>query len=144
MRSLIFELRPANLEQEGLAAVLSKHAKMVGDRNGIKVKLDTKGQGRLPLHIEKALFRVAQEALNNIVKHARATEAWIHLSTQDDTVYLKIKDNGIGITPGAQKPTTLGLTSMRERVEQLGGTFEIGPNPNGPGTVVMAAVPCDE
>jgi signal transduction histidine kinase len=143
MRSLIFELRPANLEQEGLATVLTKHAKVVGDRHGIKIKLDTKGQGRLALHIEKALFRVAQEALNNIVKHAKATEAWIHLSTQEDTVYLKIKDNGVGIKPGAAKPSTLGLTSMRERIEQLGGTFEIGANPGGPGTVVRASVPCE-
>jgi signal transduction histidine kinase len=143
MRSLIFELRPANLEQEGLATVLSKHAKLVGDRHGITIKLDTKGQGRLALHIEKALFRVAQEALNNVVKHARATEAWIHLSTQGDTVYLKIKDNGVGIKPGPAKPSTLGMTSMRERVEQLGGTFEIGPNPNGPGTMVKVSVPCE-
>lgn len=142
MRALIFELRPANLEQEGLAVVLTKHAKLVGDRSGIAVHVEVKGQGRLPLHIEKALFRVAQEALNNIVKHAQATEAAIMLNTQDDTVYMKIKDNGVGFTPGVVKQGTLGLTSMRERVEQLGGTFVIGPNPSGAGTLVSVAVPC--
>ncbi|MGA7729921.1 MAG: GAF domain-containing sensor histidine kinase [Chloroflexia bacterium] len=142
MRTLIFELRPANLEQEGLAAVLTKHAKMVSDRYGLVVRVDTKGQGRLPLNIEKALFRVAQEALNNIVKHARATEAAIYLNTLEDIVYLKIKDNGIGIATGQVKPGTLGLTSMRERVEQLGGKFEIGPNPHGQGTMVVVEVPC--
>lgn len=143
MRSLIFELRPANLEQEGLAMVLSKHAKLMGDRHGINIRVDVKGQRRLPLHIEKALFRVAQEALNNIMKHARATEATIMLSTQEDTAYLKIKDNGIGIATGSAKPNTLGLTSMRERVDQLGGTFEIGPNPSGQGTMVSVSIPCD-
>lgn len=142
MRTLIFELRPANLEEEGLATVLSKHAKIVSDRYGLIVRVDTKGQGRLPLNIEKALFRVAQEALNNIVKHARATEAGIYLNTQEDTVHLKIKDNGIGIQAGQTKSGTLGLTSMRERVEQIGGTFEIGPNPSGQGTMVVVNVPC--
>jgi signal transduction histidine kinase len=142
MRTLIFELRPANLEQEGLAAVLTKHAKMISDRYGLVVRVDMKGQGRLPLHIEKALFRVAQEALNNIVKHAKATEAAIYLNSQEDLVYLKIKDNGIGIDTGQAKPGTLGLTSMRERVEQLGGKFEIGPNPSGQGTMVLVQVPC--
>jgi len=101
-----------------------------------------KGQKRLALHIEKALFRVAQEALNNIVKHAKATEAVIALSTQDDTAVLKILDNGVGFTRGVVKPNTLGLTSMRERVDQLGGTFEIGPNPSGQGTLVRVEVPC--
>jgi signal transduction histidine kinase len=142
MRTLIFELRPANLEQEGLGMVLSKHAKLVGDRYGISVRVEVKGQKRLPLHIEKALFRVAQEALNNIVKHARASEAAIILSTQDDTAVLKIQDNGVGLTEGSVKPNTLGLTSMRERVEQLGGTFAIGPNPSGQGTQVRVEVPC--
>jgi signal transduction histidine kinase len=143
MRTLIFELRPANLEQEGLAMVLSKHAKLITDRHGIKVRVEVKGQGRLPLHIEKALFRVAQEALNNIVKHAKSTEAIIVLSTEEDTAYLKVKDNGIGLPESVVKPNTLGLTSMRERVEQLGGTFQIGPNPSGQGTMVNVSVPCD-
>jgi signal transduction histidine kinase len=143
MRTLIFELRPANLEQEGLAMVLSKHAKLIRDRNGIDVRVEIKGQGRLPLQIEKALFRVAQEALNNIVKHAKATEATIILSTQEERASLKIKDNGIGFQEGVLKPNTLGLTSMRERVEQLGGTFQIGPNPSGKGTLVLVEVPCD-
>jgi signal transduction histidine kinase len=123
--------------------VLSKHAKLITDRHGIKVRVEVKGQGRLPLHIEKALFRVAQEALNNIVKHAKSTEAIIVLSTEEDTAYLKVKDNGIGLPESVVKPNTLGLTSMRERVEQLGGTFQIGPNPSGQGTMVNVSVPCD-
>jgi signal transduction histidine kinase len=144
MRSLIFELRPANLEQEGLATVLSKHAKLVGERHGIKIRVEVKGQRRLPLQIEKALFRVAQEALNNVVKHARANEAIITLSTHDNWIEMSVQDNGVGIEPGVFKPNTLGLTSMRERVEQLGGSFEIVPSPNGAGTLVRVRVPCDK
>ncbi|MBF6612255.1 MAG: GAF domain-containing sensor histidine kinase [Chloroflexi bacterium] len=143
MRTIIFELRPANLEQEGLAAVLTKHAKLVSDRFGLKVRVEVKGQRRLPLHIEKALFRVAQEALNNVVKHANATEALVTLSTQDDWISMAIEDNGVGIEQDVYKPTTLGLTSMRERVEQLSGHFEIGPASSGSGTIVRAKVPCE-
>jgi signal transduction histidine kinase len=143
MRTLIFELRPADLEQEGLAAVLTKHAKLVGERNGLHILVDVKGQRRLPLNIEKALYRIAQEALNNVVKHARATEAKISLRSQDDWVYMTIEDNGIGIEPGTNKPNTLGLASMSERAEQIGGDFSIGLSAEGRGTIVTVRVPCD-
>ncbi len=95
MRTLIFELRPADLEQEGLAAVLTKHAKLIGDRHGLRISVDVKGQRRLPLNIEKALYRIAQEALNNVIKHANATEAKITLSSQDEWVYMTVEDNDI-------------------------------------------------
>jgi two-component system, NarL family, sensor histidine kinase LiaS len=78
------------------------------------------------------------------VKHARATEVAIYLNSQENMVFLKIKDNGVGFEAGVVKPNTLGLTSMRERVEQLGGTFEIGPNPSGQGAMVYVVVPCGD
>ncbi|MEO6456733.1 MAG: GAF domain-containing sensor histidine kinase [Chloroflexia bacterium] len=143
MRSLIFELRPADLEQEGLAAVLTKHAKLIGDRHGLRVSVDVKGQRRLPLNIEKALYRIAQEALNNVIKHANATEAAIVLSSQDEWVYMTVEDNGIGIEPGVNKPNTLGLASMTERAEQIGGHFSIGLSSEGSGTIVTVRVPSD-
>ncbi len=143
MRTLIFELRPANLENEGLATVLTKHAKMIGERYGIRIRTVISGQRRLTLPIEKALFRVAQEALNNVVKHANATEVTISLATQDNTVTMSVEDNGTGMTLGEVKPNTLGLTSMRERVEQLDGVIEFTPGPNGTGTTVRVRVPCE-
>jgi signal transduction histidine kinase len=143
MRTLIFELRPANLEQEGLATVLTKHVKLIGSRYGIETRVDVRGQRRLPLHIEKALFRVAQEALNNVVKHANATEVALLLKTHDEWAYMSIEDNGVGITPGETTFNTLGLTSMRERVDQLGGEFKIGPGTGGKGTLVQVKVPCE-
>jgi signal transduction histidine kinase len=143
MRSLIFELRPANLEQEGLAAVLTKHCKTVSERYSLKIDMDVKGQRRLSLPIEKALYRVAQEALNNIVKHAQATHVTVTLNTQDNWAYLTVVDNGVGLPSKTVKPNTLGMTSMRERVEQLDGFFEIGRAPSGVGTQVKVGVPCD-
>ncbi len=143
MRTLIFELRPANLEQEGLAAVLTKHCRTTAERYGLKIEVDVKGQRRLSLPVEKALYRVAQEALNNIVKHAQATHVIVTLNTQDNWAYLTVQDNGVGIVSKTTKLNTLGLTSMRERVEQLDGFFEIGPNPTGSGTLVKVGVPCD-
>ncbi len=143
MRSLIFELRPANLENEGLATVLTKHAKMIGERYGIKIRTIITGQRRLASPIEKALFRVAQEALNNVVKHAHASEVTITLSNQENMVTMSVEDNGTGIAPGAVKPNTLGLTSMRERVEQLDGTIVFTPGAGGIGTTVLVKVPCE-
>ena len=143
MRTLIFELRPADLEQEGLAAVLTKHAKLIGDRHGLRISVDVKGQRRLPLNIEKALYRIAQEALNNVVKHANATEATITLSSQDNWVSMTVEDNGIGIEPGTNKPNTLGLASMTERAEQIGGDFSIGRSSEGAGTIVTVRVPTE-
>jgi len=144
MRTLIFELRPADLEQEGLAAVLRKHAKFVAERYGLRIDVEVKGQSRLALPIEKALYRVAQEALNNVIKHAKATEVKITLNSQENWAKLSVEDNGVGIGQNAAKPNTLGLTSMRERVEQLGGHFEIGPHPTGTGAQVRVAVPCQQ
>src|SRR5262249_24879563 len=113
-------------------------------RYGLKIEVDVKGQRRLSLPIEKALYRVAQEALNNIVKHAQATVVNVTLNTQDNGAYLTVQDNGVGIVSKTTKTNTLGLTSMRERVEQLDGFFEIGPNPAGNGTLVKVGVPCDQ
>jgi signal transduction histidine kinase len=143
MRALIFELRPANLEQEGLATVLTKHARLIGDRYGLKIEVDIRGQRRLPLHIEKALFRVAQEALNNVVKHAQASEVSIILGSHENWVKMVIEDNGMGIPEGEMRPNTLGLTSMRERVEQLSGTIEWTTGKEGIGTAVRVKVPCE-
>ncbi len=144
MRTLIFELRPANLEEEGLVPVLKKHAALVKERNSIEVEFHAEGQQRWPFPLEKALYRIAQEALTNVVKHAQATQATITLKAEDGHVRLTVDDNGRGLPAareGGTTHSTLGLTSMRERAEQLGGTFAIGPRPDGPGTRVSVTLP---
>ena len=90
MRTLIFELRPANLEEEGLVPVLKKHAALVKERNGIDVEFHAEGQQRWPFPLEKALYRIAQEALTNVVKHAKATQATITLKAEDGHVRLRV------------------------------------------------------
>lgn len=142
MRTLIFELRPANLEEEGLAPVLKKHITLFKERNGIDVQLHTDGQRRWPFAMEKALYRIAQEALTNVAKHAEATQAVVTLNASDGWVRLTVDDNGRGIPVSRDgRAQTLGLTSMRERAEQLGGRFTIGPRLDGPGTRVAVELP---
>jgi signal transduction histidine kinase len=143
MRTLIFELRPANLEEEGLVPVLKKHVALFKERNGIDVQLHAEGQRRWPFAMEKALYRVAQEALTNVAKHAQATRAVVTLSAQDGWVRLTVDDDGQGLPPDKLRRghSTLGLTSMRERAEQLGGRFNIGPGPDDRGTRVCIEIP---
>lgn len=143
MRTLIFELRPANLEEEGLVPVLKKHVALFKERNGIDVQLHAEGQRRWPFAMEKALYRVAQEALTNVAKHAQATNAVVTLTTQDGKVRLTVDDNGKGLPQdrAGRTKNTLGLTSMRERAEQLGGHFAIEPGPDGVGTRVRVELP---
>jgi signal transduction histidine kinase len=139
-------LRPALIDQMGLAAAIEKHAAAFRDR----VKLDLHVQIEAPSteNLDGAaatnLFRIVQEALNNIEKHARATEAHIRLLEDDKLLRLEIADNGRSFSPDhaatAKKNGSLGLISMRERAEMLGGTFAIEAQ-HGNGTTVKAAVP---
>ncbi len=143
MRTLIFELRPANLEEEGLVPVLKKHVSLFKERNSIDVQLKAEGQRRWPFAMEKALYRVAQEALTNVAKHSGATAATVTLAASDGWVRLTVEDNGHGLPPDGIRrgQSTLGLTSMRERAEQLDGRFSIGPGADGVGTRVLVELP---
>ena len=144
MRTLIFELRPANLEEEGLVPVLKKHIALFKERNGHRRARSTReGQRRWPFPLEKALFRIAQEALTNVAKHSEATAAVVSLTAADGWVRLTVDDNGRGVdaTRDGQAHNTLGLTSMRERAEQLGGRFTLGPGPDGKGTRAAVEIP---
>ncbi len=140
------QLRPSLLDQVGLPAAIEKHAAAFRER----VKLDLTVECHVPsasdLDGERAtnLFRIAQEALHNIEKHAGATAARIRLLEDDKLLRLEIEDNGRSFHPDraseAQKNGHLGLVGMRERAEMLGGTLEIHAEP-GNGTTVRAAVP---
>lgn len=143
MRALLFALRPAALEDEGLVAAIQKHAAAFQHREGVAVQLHLEVEDRLPHAVEEALYRVVQEALNNVAKHARATVVAIALTVRDGRVCLSVTDNGTGFTPAASGPepiTTLGLRGMRERVEQLHGSFAIHSAP-GKGTTIHVSIP---
>lgn len=135
-RLLIFELRPPILEEEGLAAALQARLDAVEARSGLRVKNEIQDVGRLAPQVETAYYRIAQEALNNSMKHAQASEIKVALSQEGATLHMAIIDNGIGFSlenPGHQGG--LGLEGMRERAEQIGGRLCLQSQP-GQGTNV--------
>ena len=141
MRALIFELRPGALAEEGLVAAVSEHAAAVAAREGIDVDV-TGPADRLPLspEAEEQLYRLTQEALNNVVKHARTVAASVAVTSGPAQVTVVIHDDGIGFDPALGLPGHLGLASMRERVTRLGGRLDVASAP-GSGTTVTATVP---
>jgi signal transduction histidine kinase len=140
MRALIFELRPESLENEGLVTALAKQATAIQARHHIEVKTLFEEEPDVSLTTKEVLYRVGQEALNNIVKHAGATKITVSLSTGDDQLVLEISDNGKGFDQNADFTGHLGLRSMRERVEQVDGTLTINSS-SCHGTQIVAAVP---
>ena len=140
MRALIFELRPESLETEGLVTALTKQAAAMRARHDVIVQLELGQEPDVPLKVKQDLYRIAQEALHNTVKHARASKVVLRLDQTSEVVVLEVCDNGRGFDATASFPGHLGLHSMRERVTHLGGTFQIESAP-GQGTCVRAQVP---
>jgi signal transduction histidine kinase len=138
MRLLVYELRPPMLEQEGLLGALHQRLAAVEKRAGVEARLLAKDIVDLPAPIEEGLYRIAQEALNNSLKHAAATSVTVCLGTDDQGLVLEIADDGRGFDMGAEPhhQGRIGLASMRERVERLGGSLEILSTP-GKGTTVL-------
>lgn len=140
MRALIFELRPESLEEEGLVAALGKQAAAMQARHQIGVNTHFDTEPNISLSTKEALYRVMQEAMNNIVKHAKATQVEVMLATVDGRLTLTIQDNGQGFDTSGQFPGHLGLKSMRERVEKFGGSYRI-ESEAGAGTTITVIVP---
>jgi len=140
LRLLIFELRPAALVEEGLVAALRSRLETVETRAEMDVRLEAPEGIRLPPAVEEGLYRIAQEALNNALKHSRATNVRVTLSVGGDSVYLAVRDNGQGFDPTAEHIAGLGLTSMRERAAELGGELRIDAAP-GKGALVWVRLP---
>jgi len=139
MRALIFELRPESLESEGLVAALTKQVAVLRARYKLTVEADLGEEPNLSLESKNALYRIAQEALHNIVKHARADTVVLRLTRQKDEILLEIRDNGRGFDPASSFPGHLGLHSMQERIAKVGGTLTIESKP-GLGTCICAEV----
>jgi signal transduction histidine kinase len=140
MRALIFELRPEVLEKEGLAAALRKQVEALEVRHKIKADFSCSHEPGLPFASKQTLYRVAQEATHNIVKHAKATYVNMSLQQQGDCTRLVISDNGVGFDTSKEFVGHLGLKSMRERALSLGGSFEVVSAPNE-GTTLKVEVP---
>lgn len=150
MRALLFELRPAQLQGEGLLVALRNHAVAMEQRTGLPIQVDLPDTCDLPSTHEGALYRVAQEALANVARHAQARQAVVRLRVQPGWVELAIEDDGVGIAPPddlSASPESAagryGIRGMRERVEGLGGQLVVHAGSAGTagGTCLTARLP---
>jgi GAF domain-containing protein len=148
MRTLLLELRPAALVETDLCDLLRQLAEAATGREGIPITVEDEGRCRLPTEVHVALYRIAQEALNNVVKHARASQATVVLRASPapapplpmgarGMVELVIRDDGRGFDPDRTSPDRLGLGIMRERAQAIGAELTIDSRP-GQGTEVRA------
>jgi len=140
MRALIFELRPESLETEGLVAALTKHVAVLRTRYKLSVEADLGEELDLSMERKHALYRIAQEAFHNIVKHARASAVTLRLARQEGLVTLEVRDNGRGFDPAGPFPGHFGLRSMQERALKMGGTLTIR-SAVGQGTCIEVRMP---
>ncbi|MFN0148580.1 MAG: GAF domain-containing protein [Dehalococcoidia bacterium] len=142
MRALIFELRPESLATEGLVAALQKQVDSLRARYGLAVDAGLPEEPEAPFAVKEAIYRVAQEALHNVVKHARAQRVTLSLGCEGEALVLVVADDGQGFDPGGDFPGHLGLRSMRERVERLGGQLTLTSAPGeGSRLAVRLAAP---
>jgi signal transduction histidine kinase len=141
MRLLIFELRPSIVEIQGLVPALRARLEAVEERAGMGVQFNVEGKPDLADPIQDGLYRIAQEALNNALKHAKANNIILNLSESPAAVKLEIIDDGVGFVPeNAVEGGGLGLDGIIERAELMGGKLTISSNP-GTGTTVRVEVP---
>jgi signal transduction histidine kinase len=142
LRGLVFELRPASLEAEGLAATLRKQVDVLERVHARAIEVRIAGSASCAPEAEGEVLRVAQEALNNALRHAEAERIELRMESRDGRLIVTIADDGIGFDPDdrALRARRLGLTSMEERARGLGGTLAVVSRP-GEGTTVTLEVP---
>lgn len=144
MRTLIFELRPESLESEGLIACLQKQVNALAKRYKITVSLDgCREEPVLELPIKHEVYRLIMESLHNIVKHAQAKNCSVHMENLPGEYLVRVEDDGNGFDLAAVPHNRVGLSSMRERVAQLGGRLHIDTAP-GQGTRVLVHLPASQ
>jgi signal transduction histidine kinase len=142
LRDLSHELRPMVLENLGLLPALRSLAEKLSRRNKLSISVSANNHRRMPASIESAVYRCAQEALNNVVKHARARRVRIRLHCGSRWVSCIVRDDGVGLSRPLRREenTGLGLIGIRERLGALGGSFRIASRPGG-GTTLLLVVP---
>lgn len=129
MRSLLLELRPAVLMDEKLGDLIRQLADIIATRTGLNFSITIQSQDMLPPKVQLVLYRVIQESLNNIVRHALANHVEIFFKSSSGQVELTIRDDGRGFDPTSVAPGHLGLTIMRDRLESIGATLETTSQP---------------
>ena len=146
MRSLIFQLRPAALQEQGLVAALEKHIAALRTKETFEIDFEVKGERRLSDEHEQTLYRIAQEAFNNITKHSQATHVWVTLEIDDQGATLTIKDNGIGFeAESVLWPQGRSVTRSDDHAgaDQTGGRAYRIESPPGNGTCICVSLPLD-
>ncbi|MCK4724234.1 MAG: GAF domain-containing sensor histidine kinase, partial [Anaerolineales bacterium] len=138
MRTLLFELRPSALEAAELSTLLGQLSDALTGRTRIPVEVAIDGENALPTDVKVALYRITQEAFNNIAKHSEATRVMVNLRSEAGQVILSIRDNGRGFDPEIVPADKLGLRIMRERAEEAGARLEV-LSEQGQGTRVSVA-----
>ena len=147
VRQLSLSLRPLQLDDLGLVSALRSHLDRQARVGGLIPHFDADQAGEAPPEIETACFRVAQEAITNVLRHARARNLWLRLFTADGRLALSLRDDGVGFDPEAARRraaagSSLGLVSMEERIAFAGGSLELRSAP-GQGTVLLATFPLE-
>ncbi len=143
VRQLSFNLRPAQLDDLGLEAALRSHVQRQAGMAGVHAHFELAGSpGELPPEVETACFRVAQEAITNVLRHSRASNLWVRLAATSARLELTVRDDGAGFDVEAARGraaagASLGLVGMEERIAQAGGSLEVQSRP-GQGTLLLA------
>lgn len=142
LHRLAIDLRPASLDYLGLVAALRQHTEMVSEQHQLQIQFEAVGKiDRLPEEAETAVYRIVQEALTNVIRHAYATQVEILLERRADQLIVIVEDNGVGFDPLQPAINQLGMLGMRERADMLGGTLTIESSP-GQGATVQLEIPC--
>jgi two-component system nitrate/nitrite sensor histidine kinase NarX len=136
MRLLLAELRPSTLTDAELSDLLRLLGNALTGRTNIPVSVTVAGEGKLPADVQVALYRLCQEGLNNIAKHAGASRVDIQLQYETGAVELRIQDDGRGFDPEQRSPGHYGLSMMHERATAMGATLSITSQP-GHGTEIV-------
>ena len=140
MRLLVYELQPIELEKDGLVRVLRKRLEAVEGRAGVEARLEVDELIKLPVNVEHELYRIAQEALNNALKHAAASSVVVYLRQSNGWIEMEIVDDGVGFNPEVTPDLGgMGLKSIRDRAENIDGSVTIRSQP-GEGTSVKVNV----
>jgi signal transduction histidine kinase len=130
MRTLLLELRPAMFEKQEIATLLRQLTDGVMAKTRIPVGTTVVGECNLPNDVRMTLYRIAQEALNNIIKHAQANEIFLNLRCEPDEVMLSIRDDGCGFDPNTAASGGMGISIMGERAQAVGAEFDLESKPD--------------
>jgi signal transduction histidine kinase len=147
IRDLSYSLRPPALEEFGLGTAIGALVEEISEQTGLSIKFKNRIEEKISPKIETVLYRIVQEGLTNVIRHAEASHVVIELEPRENLLYLKIEDNGKGFDPGDVVPSNgkrhLGLISMNERTELIGGVLEMYSSVGG-GTKIEVKVPLVE